>query len=293
MAVTPGQAWGTWSTVREISPRVIIDEAAKDVTIAVVGSDENVAWLRERLLGEGATESERANAASKLKAMAEPPSFEAAGFYVFTLYVSGPDDPIGLRGKNSVPFVGVLDECVVWMLRSRPDLSIAFSRAFRKMRGPACDLLVQRAARANAQIAFFSALPKLLPIPLPFLPISSLADVILLTKNQAMLIMRLAAAYGQRPGYNRQVKELLGTVAAALGWRTLARELVDFVPLGVGAALKASIAYSGTVAVGKAALFYYVTGAKPTAEQIRAFEKDAKAESESAVKGIEGDEITP
>lgn len=293
LAVTPGQAWGTWSAVREISPRVIIDEAARDVTLAVVGSVENVARFCQRLLGPEPTDAERTSVENRVKFLSEPPTLEAAGFYAFTLYVGGPDEPIGLRGKNSIPFSGTFDECVSWMLRARPDLSIAFSRAYPVMRGPACELLIKRASKANAQIALFSSLPKLLPVPLPFLPISSLADVILLTKNQAMLIMRLAAAFGLRPGYDRQVKELLGAVAAALGWRTLARELVDFVPLGVGAALKASIAYSGTTAVGKASLFYYQTGVKPTADQIREFEKQAKAESEAVSAQIEVGEPAP
>ncbi len=290
-AVTPGQAWGTWRTVSEISPRVIIDEAALSVTLAIVASPECAEWLLSELLTPEASVAEKAGAESHFKRLDTPPDFAAAGFYTFTLYLDGPDEPIGVRGKNSVPFVGTLDEVASWMLKARPDLAIALSRAFRRFRVPACDLLIQRASRANSQIAFFSALPKLLPIPLPFLPISSLADVILLTKNQAMLIMRLAAAFGQRPGYNRQVKELLGSVAAALGWRTLARELVDFVPLGIGAALKAGIAFSGTVAVGKAAVFYYETGLKPTPEQIRAFEKDAKPHAEEAAKQLE--EIDP
>jgi uncharacterized protein (DUF697 family) len=286
-AVTPGQAWGTWKTVSEISPRVIIDEAALSVTLAVVASEACFDWLVGELVGADASEAERAVAATVLKRIDSPPDFDAAGFYTFTLYVTAADDPIGVRGKNAVPFSGELNEVIEWLLKARPDLCIALSRALRRFRAPACDLLIQRASRANAQIAFLSAVPKLVPFPTPFLPISSLADVILLTKNQAMLIMRLAAAFGQRPGYDRQVKELLGTVAAALGWRTLARELIDFVPLGVGAALKAAIAYSGTVAVGKAAVFYYETGIKPTPEQIRAFEKEAKSEGEASAKELE------
>jgi uncharacterized protein (DUF697 family) len=59
------------------------------------------------------------------------------------------------------------------------------------------------------------------------------------------------------------------------------------VPLGVGAAIKAAIAYSGTVAVGKAAVFFYETGQTPTAEQIRAFEKEAKSEGEAITKEIQ------
>lgn len=287
LAVTPGQAWGTWKTVSEISPRVIIDEAALSVTFAVVADEACFEWLRRELVGAEASEAELAVADTVLKRMDEPPSFDAAGFYTFTLYVTAPDEPIGLRGKNAVPFTGELPEVMAWILKARPDLCIALARALRRFRGPACDQLIYRASRANSQIAFLSAVPKLIPVPLPFLPISSLADVLLLTKNQAMLIMRLAAAYGQRPGYNRQVKELLGAIAAALGWRTLARELVDFVPLGVGAAIKAAIAYSGTVAAGKTTIFFYETGKTPTAAQIRAFEQEAKSDGEATAKELQ------
>jgi len=98
--------------------------------------------------------------------------------------------------------------------------------------------------------------------------------------------MRLAAIYGQRPAYTRQIKELVGTIGAALGWRTVARELVGFVPAGVGVALKGSIAFSGTMAAGRAALFYYQTGRKPTKEAIQAAYKESEAEAKQAAQEV-------
>src|SRR5687768_1520562 len=98
--------------------------------------------------------------------------------------------------------------------------------------------------------------------------------------------MRLAAAHGRKPAYTKQVKEMLATVGGALGWRMVARELVGLVPAGIGAALKAGIAYSGTVAVGKAALYYYQTGKKATPEQIRESFNESAEEAKRAIEGM-------
>ena len=117
-------------------------------------------------------------------------------------------------------------------------------------------------------------------------PASSLADVILLTKNQLMMVMRLAAAHGKKPAYTRQVKELLGVIGTALGWRTLAREIVGLVPGGVGFVLKGTIAYSGTMAAGKAALWYYQTGKTPTPDAIRAAYAESEADAKTEVEAL-------
>ena len=45
-------------------------------------------------------------------------------------------------------------------------------------------------------------------------------------------------------------------VGAGFGFRAVARELLDFVPVA-GWALKASIAYGGTKAIGEAAVRYF------------------------------------
>ena len=45
-------------------------------------------------------------------------------------------------------------------------------------------------------------------------------------------------------------------MGAGFGFRAVARELLDFVPVA-GWALKASIAYAGTKAIGEAAVRYF------------------------------------
>ena len=77
-------------------------------------------------------------------------------------------------------------------------------------------------------------------------------DMPLLTLNQLRLVLRIAAAYGEEMNRDR-LPEALAVVAAGLGLRTVARELLDLVPVA-GWALKGAIAYAGTRAVGEAAI---------------------------------------
>jgi uncharacterized protein (DUF697 family) len=226
-------------------------------------------------------------AGTYLREFAEAPDGEAAKEFAFVLYASGADGTtIGARGENSVPIVGTPESVAEGMLAQRPGLAVALARRFPLFRVPAANRLIQETSRVNAQFALISALPGVFPAFAVFLPSTSVADTLVLTKNQIMLVMRLAAAHGHRPGYTRQVKELLSTIASALGWRTLARQLVALVPAGVGAALKASIAYSGTVAVGKTALIYYQSGRTLSPTEIRRLYKENLKDARKEVEAL-------
>ena len=76
-----------------------------------------------------------------------------------------------------------------------------------------------------------------------------------LTLNQARLVLRIGQAYGREVDQSR-LPELLGVVGAGFGFRTVARELLDFVPFA-GWAAKGAVAYAGTKAVGEAARRYF------------------------------------
>jgi uncharacterized protein (DUF697 family) len=73
------------------------------------------------------------------------------------------------------------------------------------------------------------------------------------------MLLRIAAAYGQPLGTER-VKELGAIIAGGFAFRTIARQFLGLVP-GFGWAVKGSIAYGGTVAMGKAAIEYFEEGA--------------------------------
>ena len=80
-------------------------------------------------------------------------------------------------------------------------------------------------------------------------------DMPVLTLNQIRLVFRLALAHGE-PVDNQRAIELLGVVGAGYGLRAVARELIDRVPVA-GWAVKGAVAYSGTRAIGEAAVRYF------------------------------------
>jgi uncharacterized protein (DUF697 family) len=137
-------------------------------------------------------------------------------------------------------------------------------------------------ARVNAEVALVSAIPQ---ASLILGPASAVADTFILTKNQTVMVLRLAAMYGLSIDRGR-LAELLPVVGAGLGWRTLARELVGFVPAGLGVIPKAAIAYAGTVAAGKAAVWYYETGRQMPQSQLRLLRRAGFSEARDYVKQL-------
>jgi uncharacterized protein (DUF697 family) len=84
------------------------------------------------------------------------------------------------------------------------------------------------------------------------------ADFPVLTLNQIRMVLRIGAAYGEKLDRERAV-EILTVVAAGLGMRTVARQIVGLVP-GLGWAVKGGVAYTGTRALGAAAVAYFEAG---------------------------------
>jgi len=74
-------------------------------------------------------------------------------------------------------------------------------------------------------------------------------------------VLRIAQAHGEDIGQER-LPELAATLGAGLGLRTVARELLDLVPVA-GWALKGAVAYAGTRALGEAAVRRFAAAATP------------------------------
>jgi uncharacterized protein (DUF697 family) len=102
------------------------------------------------------------------------------------------------------------------------------------------------------------------------------ADFIVLTKNQVMMLYKLAAVFGRDLRDQRGIlQDVLPVVGAGLFWRTAARQAATWLPFAAGTIPKLAIAYVGTMAVGRAAEFYYRTGLKPTRSQMDQFTRQA------------------
>ncbi len=186
----------------------------------------------------------------------------------------GAADEERLRGatKAGVPIVAVTDEASLPyvlagdLVRVPPGHGFPIDRITAAIAGRlgengtalAARLPVLRPAVCRQLIAHFSKRNALISAAI-FIPG---VDMPVLTLNQIRLVLRIALAYGEEIDRNRAT-ELLGVVGAGFGFRTVARELLDFVPVA-GWAVKGGVAYAGTKAVGEAAIRYFEARAKPS-----------------------------
>ena len=109
------------------------------------------------------------------------------------------------------------------------------------LRPAVCRNLIGAYAKRNALIAAAVFIPGV--------------DLPVLTLNQVRLVLWIAIAHGEELDRQRAA-ELIGVVGAGFGFRAAARELLDLVPVA-GWAVKGAVAYTGTRAVGEAAMRYF------------------------------------
>src|SRR5215216_3801357 len=169
---------------------------------------------------------------------------------------------------------GAIDRLRADILKRNADRAPAFGRALPVFRAAAAKQVIDETSAANAQFSLVSNLPAILPV------IGNLAaagaDFIVLTKNQVMMLYKLAAVFGRDLRDQRTIlQDVLPVVGAGLLWRTVARQAVTWLPFAAGTIPKLAIAYMGTMAVGRAAEYYYRTGLKPTRSQVDQFVRQA------------------
>lgn len=126
------------------------------------------------------------------------------------------------------------------LFERHPDMIIPLSRQFPIFRSEAAWQEVQATSKQNAVIG---------ALPLPG------ADMPLMTANQVKMLMRIAAMFDLPMNVDR-AKELLAVVGGGFALRTVSRQVVKVVPWA-GWAIAGGIGYSGTLAMGKAAIEYF------------------------------------
>ena len=134
-----------------------------------------------------------------------------------------------------------VDEIARAVARKLGEDGTALAARLPVLRRAVCDELIRSFAKKNAIVSAAVFIPGV--------------DLPVLTLNQARLVLRIALAYGQEIDKERAL-ELLGVVGLGFGMRTVARELLDLVPVA-GWAVKGAVAYAGTKALGEAAVRYF------------------------------------
>lgn len=167
-----------------------------------------------------------------------------------------------------------LNELRQRMMQRLPERAPAFGRAFHAFRPAAAKSVIDETAKANAQFALVSNIPAVVPLVGGLMAAS--ADFLVLTKNQLMLLYKVAAIHGRDLSDQFAIlREMVPVVGAGLAWRTVAREVASFFPFAAGTIPKVAVAYAGTLSVGRAADYYYRFGHKPDRDQMKEFYKQA------------------
>ncbi|AJC11633.1 hypothetical protein JI75_01955 [Berryella intestinalis] len=131
-----------------------------------------------------------------------------------------------------------------WIIGACPDKRLAFSLAFPFVRRPLALDAVNSAAMQNAGIGALDIIPG--------------ADMPLMTFNQIKMVLEIAAAYGE-PMSPERLKEIAAIVGGGFAFRTVAREVGGLIPVA-GFAVRGTIGFTGTVAMGRAVIGYFEGG---------------------------------
>jgi uncharacterized protein (DUF697 family) len=284
-----------WRLTRELDINGLRESFEQPVVISVLGSDATAAQRLARLIEPDASADEVT--IEVLGAAAREP----ANLYVIAL--NGPLDADARRRLNDlsvgeVPLVlvqsaeatgmlilGVPDERVVHLrstegddevrdrlfrvlVQAAPEVLLSAGRRHPLLREPVAEHLIRDTSRVNAQFAAISSLPA--NIPLLGGLVGDMADVLVLTKNQVLLLFKLAGLYGRDLRLGRQLLvEIVPVVGGAFFWRSTARALVGLLPSMLGMLPKTLVAYSGTYAVGQMARYYFRYGRRPPPDLVR------------------------
>jgi len=145
----------------------------------------------------------------------------------------------------------IAEELIPAIIEASPEAALVIGRQLPQYRRSAANKIVRTAT-------LVSLVAGLEPIPL--------IDIPILLSNQAQLLLRIAAVYGE-PMSMRHVRELMVTVAGGLALRYLAEEAAKAVPFG-GDLVSGAIAAAGTWAIGQVAIEYFDNNKKLSGSQI-------------------------
>lgn len=140
--------------------------------------------------------------------------------------------------------VTLADKIGTWIVRADAEKRLAFSIAYPFVRRPLAYESIRATALQNAGVGVVVFVPG--------------ADMPIMTANQAKMVLQIAAAYGH-PLSSDRVKELAGVIAGGFVFRGISRQLASAVPV-LGWAVKGTMGYVGTQAIGRAAIEYFEGG---------------------------------
>lgn len=279
-----------WNRIKSISVAEIAREANRPISVAIVGDEAGRNDIMSALFKTAGT-SEHALPESpyvrQYRSMSATDGFpQVPDVFDFVIDVGGGrTDAESATIIYSIPDIGGWDSTLKRIFEDRNDLCLSLARNFPAFRKTAAEQVIQQTAMTNAEFSLITGVASAFPLFELVLPANALSDILVLTKNQIMMSLRLAAIYGLEVNYRTRMKDLMPIFINAFGWRAIARELVGAVP-AVGFIFRAMISYAGTVTVGKAAQMFYENGESVTRTQAQRIYNDAYQGSKERIRSL-------
>ncbi len=317
MAKTRWSDFGAiWKTIREVDINAIRREAERPLSIICIGQPGGLAWA-DRLLREGPDRYPPGRDPLALVPLAEVGAYlellpgadllilaldavvplgqaEHDGLALLSrarrpnqlvvvfrrsdMVTSGPlqmDRGATVVDPESPDAAAVLAGAVLETLPA--DARLVAARHLPALRPLFAARLTGEVSVSNAAVALASGVPSMVPIlGIPF----AAADTLILTKNEVLMVYRLALACGAAPEFQKRMIEITPVIGGAVVWRQIAGLLVGLVP-AYGIIPKTAVAFGGTYVVGLLATRWYETGLL-TPEERRRILAEASEKARSA-----------
>jgi len=184
------------------------------------------------------------------------------------------------RGAEIMPLATVdadtvADLLVPAVLEALPEHALTLARHLPLFRSLVVERMIERSARVNAAYASATGLADALP--LKRMPLRS-EDIQALCANQAGMIHRLGLAHGRALDWHQDHAAVRSAVDMSAVWGLLARRVVGLIPLW-GLNTKVSLAYAGTVAVGRALVSWLDRGEPLSDSELRSLCRQVAVQS--------------
>jgi uncharacterized protein (DUF697 family) len=150
------------------------------------------------------------------------------------------------------------------------------------LREPVCRKLIDDTCFINGAYSLTTGLAEInvvLDLPL------NMADIVVLTKNQALMAYKIALAMGLPSDWRETVPKLATVVGGAFLWRQLTRQLIGLIP-AYGIIPKVAVSYAGTYAVGQAIYQWCANGEKLKPETFKSLYTEALERGREAARSL-------
>ena len=159
----------------------------------------------------------------------------------------------------------LMRELVPAILRVCKGREVRLARHLPILRAPVSQKLIDDTSFINASYSLSTGLAEIVPVlDLPL----NLADIIILTKNQALMAYTITLAMGMQAEWRDTMPKITAVVGSAFMWRQMARYLAGLIPV-IGIVPKIVVSYSGTYVIGEAIYQWCANGEKLNSEELK------------------------